>query len=463
MKNKLIMILCLLFLIAGGVWANGNQEAGAGQSVESAEPVEIQFWTRQTQSERQEQIQALIDVFEILNPDVKVKMLPVEENDFPAQLAAAGETNRPALIEIQSFYAMSFYGENLIDADANKELVDMLGGAGAFEPGALNNVEMGDGSLFGVPFHFTAQGFWYRTDWFKEAGLEPPTTWDAILKAAKYFTDPANKQYGVLIGTKPEAYTQQVFTHLATANDAHLFDKDGNLALSTPEFHETVEMYKELSNYNPPGPQTWRARDYYIQGKMAMFYYSTYIMDDLSLAEVAQSSLSGENFGDLEGGDFDEDLVNKTGFVSLITKDKSTGYGEVMALSVMKTSDDAKTEAAKRLAEFFMTDENYISYLHIQPGGLLATKTSALQSDDFLDDPKGVYSRYGKDKIMEIAGGLGNIEDFLKKDGVVFPDAATILSKNILAQMLYNITIEDNDIDSEIAKAEKEMARLIGQ
>lgn len=456
-------MLTLLVLFAGSIWANGDQEAGSGAAVEAAVPVEIQYWTRQTQSERQEQIQALIDVFEILNPDVKVKMLPVEENDFPSQLAAAGEANRPNLIEIQGFYAMSFYGENLIDADANADVIESLGGEGVFEPGALNNVRMGDGSLFGLPFHFSAQGFWYRTDWFEEAGLEPPTTWDAIMKAAKYFNDPAKKQYGILIGTKPEAYTQQVFTHLATANGAHFFDADGNLALNTPEFKETVEYYKELSKYTPPGPQNWRARDYYIQGKMAMFYYSTYIMDDLSLAEVAQSSLTSENFDDLAGGEFDEDLVNKTGFVSTITKSDSTGYGEVMALSVMKSADDAKTEAAKRLAEFFMSDENYIPYCHIQPGGLLATKTSVLKSDDFMNDAKGIYSRYGQDKIMEIAGGLGNIEDFLKRDGVVYPESATILSKNILAQMLYNVTIEDKNIDSEIAKAEKEMARVLEQ
>ncbi|MCF7953849.1 MAG: extracellular solute-binding protein [Spirochaetales bacterium] len=463
MKSKLILVLCLALLVNGILWATGTQEAESGKTVETKDPITIQFWTRQTQSERQEQIQALIDVFEVLNPDIKVKMLPVEENNFPSQLAAAGEANRPNLIEIQGFYAMSFYGENLIDGEANAEIVEMLGGESVFEPGALNNVKMGDGSLFGLPFHFTAQGFWYRTDWFEEAGLDPPTTWDAILKAAEYFTDPAEKQYGLLIGTKPEAYTQQCFTHLATANDAHLFDKDGNLSLSTPEFREAVELYKELSQYTPPGPQTWRARDYYLQGKMAMFYYSTYIMDDLSLAEVAQSSLTSENFDDLEGGDFNEDLVDNTGFVSTITNESSTGYGEVMALSVLKSKDNAETEAAKRLAEFFMTDENYIPYLHIQPGGLIATKTSALQSDEFINDPKGVYSRYGKEKIMEIAGGLGNIEDFLKKDGVVFSDSATILSKNILARMLYNITIEDKDIDSEIERAEKEMIRVLSR
>lgn len=469
MRNQRNTVLLIGFaaLTLGALSCGGRDRAGnrAASPDAAAAPVEIQFWTRHTQSERQERIRLLLDVFETLNPDVKAAVLPVEENDFPAQLAAAGEVNRPHLIEIQAFRAMSFFGEGIVDAEANAELARMIG-EDSFLPGALDEMRMSDGRLFGLPFHFSAHGFWYRKDWFAEAGLEPPNTWESILAAAEYFNNPADKRYGILIGTKPEAYTQQAFTHLATANGAHLFDNRGNPALSSPEFRETVELYRKLSGYTPPGPQNWRARDYYIQGRMAMFYYSTYIMDDLSIAEAAESSLSGDNFDDLEGAAFDADLVENTGFAPLITNTATTGYSDIMALSLLKTAGDGaerETEAAKRLAAFFMADENYIPYLHIQPGGLLATTSSALASDAFLDDPKGVYARYGRENIMEIVNGLGDIEDFLKKDDVIFPDSADILAKNILAQMLYNITIENRDIDAEIAAAEREIARLLSQ
>ena len=88
-------------------------------------------------------------------------------------------------------------------------------------------------------------------------------------------------------------------------------------------------------------------------------------------------------------------------------------------------------------------------------------KTSVLESEDFLKDPNGVYAKYGQAKILEIAGGLGDMKDFLNKNGKVYPEAASILAKNILAEMLYNITIEDKDINTEIANAEKEMIRVI--
>ncbi len=462
-KGITLLVVALLLLTSfSNVFAGGQQEAveAAPEVATPAEPVEIQFWTRQTQSERQEQIQVLLDVFQLLNPDIKVTMLPVEDNEFSTQLAAAGKANRPNLIETSAFYAMSYNVDNIVDSSANKAIINSVG-ADSFFPGSLNNVQMGDGSYFGVPFHFAAQGIWYRTDWFEEAGLEAPNTWENILKAAEYFNDPANKQYGILIGTKPENYTQQTFTHLATANDAHLFDAEGNLAVTSPEFKEAVEYYKALSEFTPPGPQTWRARDYYIQGKMAMFYYSTYIMDDLSLAEVAASSLTSENFSDLGGGTFDSNLVKNTAFVPLISNTESSGYGEIMTLSVLKSEDAAKTAATQRLAEFFLSDENYIPYLHVAPGGMLAMKTSVIESDQFINDPKGVYANYGKAKINEIAGGLGAMQDFLKTGESLFPESASILAKNLVGQMLYNVTIEDKDIDDEIANLEKEIKRLL--
>lgn len=38
---------------------------------------------------------------------------------------------------------------------------------------------------------------------------------------------------------------------------------------------EMLKYYKGLVKYTPSGPQTWRAYDYYLQGKTAMFMYAT--------------------------------------------------------------------------------------------------------------------------------------------------------------------------------------------
>jgi len=464
LKTFLIMLMAVSMVACSSAPAPAVEEPateaeGASEATEPSEPTTIYYWTQQTQSERLENIRALLDVFEILNPDVKVELLGVDENDFSAQFAAAGETqNRPALIEATQILSMSLDQEGVIDGKANADVINTIG-ANEYLSGSLELVESADG-FYGVPFHFFLQGIWYRTDWFEEAGLEAPTSWENIKKAAEHFYKPENKQYGILLGTQPDNFTQQVFTQFAATNNAHLFNENGELAIDSPEFIETVEMYKELAQYNPPGPQTWRARDYYIQGKLPMFFYSTYIMDDLSTAEAAQSSLTNENFGDLEGGEFDAELVNKTGFVPVISNASDASYGELSTLSIITNDNAAVTEAAKRLATFFYQEENYVPYLHVAVG-LMPAMNSTIQSESFLNDPKGAYARYGGDRIVEIASGVGEIKDFLSLNGQPVPEASQILAKNILAETLYNIVIDDKDVVSEIEMAKKKMQSVV--
>ena len=53
-----------------------------------------------------------------------------------------------------------------------------------------------DGEIYGVPaFTFVDWGY-YRTDWFEEAGLEPPTTFEEFTEAAIALTDPDQGRYG---------------------------------------------------------------------------------------------------------------------------------------------------------------------------------------------------------------------------------------------------------------------------
>lgn len=455
--KKLFTVL-LIFLMAVSLFANGQQE-----STESAMdgPVEIDFWTTETQSDRQATIQVLIDTYQIMNPNVSVKLIPVDENDLATQLnTAAAANNMPALIEVGAENAVAFGTEGLLDEKAATDMIDMIG-KDAFYAGSLKLVESPtSGSYYATPYHGWVQGIWYRADWFEEAGLQPPNTWENILKAAKYFYKPDDNQYGILVGTKAEAYAEQCFTQFAMSNGAGLFDKDGNLVFNSPEMKEAVEFYAELAKYTPPGPQTWRARDYYLQGKMAMFFYSTYIMDDLALAEVAAGSLTSENFTDLAGNSFDPELVENTRMASTVSNSEDAGYGVVNSLAFPAQGDAAKTEAAKGFLRYLYTPNAYITFLHMAPGGMNPVLKEIASNERFQNDPKGIFKNYGKDKMVEIIAGLDNIETFSIVEGNRIAAASTIFSKQIIPQMLYKITQEDMDVDSAMAWAEDEMMKL---
>lgn len=449
----------LLLLSSTFIFASGSKESvQVEEPVESMEPVTIEYWTSQTQTDRQSTIQLLIDTFEVMNPDIKVKLIAVDENDVTSQMATAANSNTlPTLVEGAATTMVSFGADGLIDVEANEDVINSIGRDKFFE-GALKMNESESGMAYGIPFHGWLQGLWYRTDWFEEAGLEPPTTWENIEKAAKYFNDPSKNTYGILVGTKAENFTEQCFTPIAQSNGASLFDKNGNLTFNTPEMKEAIEFYGRLAQYNPPGPQTWRARDYYLQGKMAMFFYSTYIMDDLAIQEAAASSLTSENFSDLAGSQFDPELASHTGMVPTITNTDSASYGTIVSLSIVDQGDAKKTEAAKKFIEYLYQPNSYVTFLHMAPGGMNPVIKGIAETDEFLDN--SVLSRYGKESISEIVEGMQDIKTFGIVDGVKIEKADQVTAQQIIPQMIYKYTQEGLDIDSAMEWATKEINKL---
>ncbi|MCK4543368.1 MAG: extracellular solute-binding protein [Spirochaetales bacterium] len=458
MKQVLRLFISMLLFTALvlPVFAGGDQEGAAVD-----EPVTIEFWTSQTQSDRIATIQVLIDTFQVMNPNITIKLIPVDENDIPTNInTAAAAGTMPALIEIAAENAVAFGTEGLLDIDAATGSINEIG-AERFYAGTLKlNESTKAGEYYGMPYHGWVQGIWYRADWFEEAGLNPPSTWEDIEKAAAYFYKPSENKYGILVGTKEETYAEQCFTQFAMSNGAGLFDKNGKLIFNSPEMKEVVEYYARLAKYNPPGPQTWRARDYYLQGRMAMFFYSTYIMDDLALQEDAAGSLTGENFSELAGADFDPDLVEHTRLASTISNSQDAGYGVVNSLAFPDHGDALKTAAAQRFVRYLYTPNAYITWLHMAPGGMNPVLAEIAGNERFQNDPKGLFQHYGKEKMQEIISGLNSIETFSIVEGNRIAAASIIYSKMVIPQMIYKITQEGMGIDQAMAWAEAEMAKL---
>lgn len=456
MKLIKICLTIFLFILAAGFLFAGGEKA------EEVQPAEIEFWTTETQADRLSTIQVIVDTFQTLNPQIAITVVPVDENDMPTQVATSATAgNLPALAEFGSENALDFGSEGLLDIEETTKLIRSIG-KGEFYDGALKLLESTQkGKYYAVPFHGWIQGIWYRKDWFEKAGLEPPDDWEAIEKAAKHFYKPGENQYGILVGTKAEAYSEQCFTQIAISNKARLFDKDGNLIFNSPEMKEAIEYYTGLAQYNPPGPQTWRARDYYIQGKLAMFFYSTYIMDDLALAENAAGSLTSENFPELAGSDFDPELADKTGFTPIIGNKQPSSYGVIVALGIFNQDDSAKTEAAKKFIEYLFTEDAYVTFLHMAPGGMNPVIKGIASSDKFMDDPRDLYREYGKEKMGEIVSGLQSIQRFGIVEGNLIAEYGAIFSQQIIPNMIYKITMENMDIDKAMSWAESEMKKAI--
>ncbi|MEH0688633.1 extracellular solute-binding protein [Vibrio cholerae] len=424
--------------------------------------VTIDYWQMQTQSDRLQTVQMLADTFEALNPGISVNVVAVDDNDITTQVAAAAASNTlPDLISTASDNILAFAQEGIIDKQASTDIIKAVGEDRFFKGPLAMLTDSEDGSYWGVPYFGWIQGIWYRADWFAEAGLEPPTTWNNILKAAKHFHNPQDNKYGILIGTQSDDFSQQVFSQFALSNGALLIDKNGELAFNSPEMKEAIEYYKQLSQYTPAGPQSWRARDYYLQGRLAMMFYSTYIMDDLALAEAAAESLGGKNFSELQDGVFDPELANNTKLAPVIRNKSEAGFGSVDSFAVIKNEDKQKVEATKKFAEFLFDPYAYVTYLHLAPGGHNPMLRDIAQSEEYMNDPMGIFRSYGEESIKQILDGFDNTKSFTVVDGTLQEDAGSIISKQLLPRLTYQVIFENRDVDQAMLWAENEMKKSL--
>jgi multiple sugar transport system substrate-binding protein len=110
-----------------------------------------------------------------------------------------------------------------------------------------------NGEIYGLPINGNIQLFFYRTDLFEEAGLEPPQTWAEVEAAAQVFYDPPN-MYGFSIRTAPPNWEFQAYLASYGTNLVK-FDLDTGeweVGLASPEAVEAANTWLNLGkNYGP--------------------------------------------------------------------------------------------------------------------------------------------------------------------------------------------------------------------
>jgi len=152
--KKASVILVILIALTALVFFN----TGCKPKEIAKEPVKIEFWTTETQSDRMSTIQLLADTFQATNPGIEVVVVPVDENDMPKQIASASAAGRmPALAEFSSDNALAFGAENILDVDAATAIINSVG-KNEYYAGTLKLLESSAGKYYAMPYHGWIQG-----------------------------------------------------------------------------------------------------------------------------------------------------------------------------------------------------------------------------------------------------------------------------------------------------------------
>ena len=368
--------------------------------------VTLNFADSNKAPERRAVIRYLLDAFELYNPKIRVNIVPFNDNDS-IDAVLSGEDNLH-MIMADSLVLYQLDERGLLNHDMPGMFLKQVGES-LFFKGAIDAFHS-DNEYFGVPYSAWLQVLWYRLDWFNNNDLPPPDNLDSIAVAAEYFKGRRDNRYGIITGTGEDIYTQQCFLHIAGACGLEIEEKKQGQYIDSGALTKALNYYKRLSRTTPAGANTWRYRDYFFQGKAAMLFYSTHLMDDIALEQIAEDSLSGDHFTELKGKEYSHSFFKNTGMVTIINGDEPSSFGSISGIGVFNDSNTEIINAQLKLLNFLYKRDVYISWLHMSPGGMLPVLKSVLDDDVFYRDLTGVLKKFGRVKVQELTGGL----EFLK-------------------------------------------------
>ncbi|MEW5870068.1 MAG: extracellular solute-binding protein [Chloroflexota bacterium] len=393
----------------------------------------VEFWMDEPEEPRVKAYEDIAARFMAEHPDIDVRIVPIEEAGQSQRIATALAANRlPDIVRMGVELVAAFAADGLLDQDAATAVIEKVG-KDDFRTGPLTMVtDPSTGKYAAIPYDGWLQAIWYRTDVFKDAGLEAPVTWDAINAACDKLPGTGNMLYALGLGTNPgENYGHQLFEQVAIANNAWPLDENGNVSMNTPEMIAALKFYTELQRCAIPGPQHWLgARQAYELDQAGMLIYSTYIMDDL----VDGSDNEDGTFTNLAVGD----LASRTGFApEMKGPNGNATFGQLAALGILKGADPE----AQLVAEYFMK-EGYVEILALSPWGKIPVLKSAVEKWRTLSP---YFEKYPKETLEQIANGYDSMSRWLFRPDYDATERAVIgdiEGRLLLPQAISNIVLE---------------------
>ena len=234
----------------------------------AGEPVEIRFATDWVDGARGATMDAALDMFADLNPDIRVSLEPIEGDYFDhLQSQISGGTVADVIL-FEGVLGAEFIAQGLI-ADLSETLDTLNIDQTQWRPGAVDIFKQG-GKVYAIPFQLTPALWFYNQTLFEERGVDLPDgswDWDRTLAAAKQLTDAPNT-YG--IDARVDMFHQYGALGLANS-DHHWVTEDFTETLVGEEnFAASIRWFISLVQEHGVSPQPEEIDDPFEAGKVGM-------------------------------------------------------------------------------------------------------------------------------------------------------------------------------------------------
>ncbi|WP_326822629.1 ABC transporter substrate-binding protein [Streptosporangium sp. NBC_01756] len=342
--------------------------AGCGSDAGSDGTTEITFWDTNAGPARTPIWQHVIAEFEKANPTVKVNYVgvPIAQSAQKIDTAIAGG-GVPDVADVATS------GLGILVAQKALEPVDERIAANPALNGKFNEALMTtiknivpDRKAYIIPTSTNAGAFWYRKDWFKEAGLEPPKTWSEFFTAVDKLTKPGENRFGFTIRGGAGSIAQMLEVVYGQSGITEFFDASGKATLNDPRNVAALEKYAGLYKKNTP------------EGDLQNDYVKMVAQFDTA----GSIAIMQHNLGSYQ--DHIKALgPEKVASFSVPTSDSGTQAvlsNPVSGVAVFSAGENK--EAAFKLAEFFATKDI---------GGYIAEKSGVIPANT---DVQGVQAAH---------------------------------------------------------------------
>lgn len=242
-----VSLTAVLALTATACGDDGSSSGGEGSG-----KGEITFWDNNG-GPRTAIWTEIIKDFEKKYPDIKVKYVPIPIADVQSKYDTAiaggglpdvGGVGTAYLANMVSQEALEPLNKRLEDSTLKGKLVD----------GMVQSVTAAAGrgdDLYSIPTSANNGVLWYRTDLFKAAGLEAPSTWPKFYEAAEKLTDAKNNKFGYTIRGGAGSIAQALDAIYGQSGITSFWDGD-TTTLNDPKNVEALEKYAALFKKTTP-------------------------------------------------------------------------------------------------------------------------------------------------------------------------------------------------------------------
>ncbi len=385
----------------------GTVDAGNEASGQAAagEVVQLRYWDMQWGSPAfMKAIQDNVTAFNKEHPDIQVKFTQLGWGDYMQKyLSAVAAGNPPDVAGGDSGlpFNMDAQGQALDISDLYAKWEED-GRLGDMVPWANEKWDY-NGKRPGATWQLDTRAIYYRKDLLEQAGIEPPTTWEELIAAARKLN--TGDRIGLAIPGKQATYdTDQFYMTLVLQAGGGLADEEGNATINTPEHLKALEFEKQLVDCcTGKGTAAWTFTEVmksFEQGKAAMAFGGGWFIADIK----KNAPKIYPNVGILPV------LVGPGG------PDAQRTVAFANPWMIFKGSKHP--EEAKVFLDWMMQKENLEKLYAAEPGGKWPVYKSSIESPTFQTDPlvatlaeqvteHGVDYWYPNNKAAVAIGSMG--------------------------------------------------------